>query len=573
MEARLTRVQMNDGAVLTPPETGVMVVVGPNNVGKSALLREIWTHLGRGWPADLSVLPTVVPEISVLKAAQDHDDLQAWFESHCIRIDNTRTGERSYRRPNAGPIQWEVLRNEFDSDDRALGPNLCPFMGLYANADGRLQLLGGGASLWDPMTDTPSNPLQMLYADRALERTLSDTCFEAFRIPLTLSRIPGSPINLHVGATEFEANIDLDPQYMQAIREMPLLQAQGDGMRSFMGLMLTTVAAAYPIILLDEPEAFLHPPQARLLGRKLAEESAGRAQVIVATHDSDFLTGALDVPDADVSVVRMTRKDRINRTSSLASDQLREMWNDPILRYSNILDGLFHRGVIVCESDSDTRYYGAVLDSSRSREQKPPHDLLFTQCGGKHRIAVVLRALRAVGVPAAVVADFDLFREEATLKELVEAVGRDWEPLAPDWKIVDGQVRTKDRNVSTDYAREQIGEVLERAQRELTREETDRIRTITKTESGWSALKATGVAGLPQGDASVRGARLVEALKATGIFVVPVGELERWHPELGGHGPSWVVDVLVGGLHDRADTSSREFIESVATHLEAEADQ
>jgi hypothetical protein len=573
VDIRIESIELNDGTSLELPDTGVMVVVGPNNAGKSSLLREVWTHLARGWPADQSAVPFLAIRVFLTKAAADDQDLQGWFDEHCITIVNPRTGEISYRRSNTGAVPWKVLQDEFRQSHEWIGHNLLAFVGLYANADGRLQLLSGGVPLWDPMTDTPSNPLQMLYADRALERRLSDICFEAFRVPLTLSRIPGTPINLHVGATEYEDNIDPDPNYMQAIREMPLLQAQGDGMRSFMGLMLTTVAAAYPIILLDEPEAFLHPPQARLLGRKLAEESAGRSQVLAATHDAHFLSGALDVQGANVSVARLTRRAHVNRIAVLAPDELRKMWNDPILRYSNVLDGLFHRGVIVCESDSDTRYYGAVLDASRSREVKLPHDLLLTQCGGKHRIPVVIRALRALDVPAAVVADFDLMREEALLSAVVESMGQGWSSFEGDWKVVNAQVRVKETHVSVDYAREQILAVLDGADKTLNRNEIDRIRTITKADDGWARLKEGGVSNLPQGDATTHGKRLIEALAGIGVFVVPVGELERWHAEIGGHGPTWTAEVLVSGLHGREDTSSRLFIESVASYLEAEAEK
>ena len=64
---------------------------------------------------------------------------------------------------------------------------------------------------------------------------------------------------------------------------MPRLDQQGDGMKSFMGLLLNIVASAYPVVLVDEPEAFLHPPQARLIGRMLGDEKDPGAQVLVAT--------------------------------------------------------------------------------------------------------------------------------------------------------------------------------------------------------------------------------------------------------------------------------------------------
>ena len=44
---------------------------------------------------------------------------------------------------------------------------------------------------------------------------------------------------------------------------------------SFMGLMVAVITANFPLIIVDEPEAFLHPPQARLLGRKLATNAPG----------------------------------------------------------------------------------------------------------------------------------------------------------------------------------------------------------------------------------------------------------------------------------------------------------
>jgi len=45
---------------------------------------------------------------------------------------------------------------------------------------------------------------------------------------------------------------------------VPLVGDQGDGVRSFVGLLLDTMVSM-PIVLIDEPEVFLHPPHARLL--------------------------------------------------------------------------------------------------------------------------------------------------------------------------------------------------------------------------------------------------------------------------------------------------------------------
>lgn len=144
---------------------------------------------------------------------------------------------------------------------------------------------------------------------------------------------------------------------------------------------------------LDEPEAFLHPPQARLLGRSLGRLTKNGRQVICATHSSAVVHGLLQDSTHNVTVVRLQRQGDVNRASVLGHDAIRDLWNDTLLRHSNVLDGLFHRGVVVSESDSDSRFFSACLEECLEREELPASDLLFTQSGGKQRLRKVITAL------------------------------------------------------------------------------------------------------------------------------------------------------------------------------------
>ncbi|MBK9599392.1 MAG: ATP-binding protein, partial [Flavobacteriales bacterium] len=132
---------------------------------------------------------------------------------------------------------------------------------------------------------------------------------------------------------------------------MPELQRQGDGMRSFAGVLLHTTVGHESIFLLDEPEAFLHPPQARLLGRMLVEDKQANRQLFIATHSGDVLKGILDSGSKNVRVVRLRREGNVNIMRQLDNDKITELWGDPLLRYSDILDGLFHEKVIITEGD------------------------------------------------------------------------------------------------------------------------------------------------------------------------------------------------------------------------------
>lgn len=45
--------------------------------------------------------------------------------------------------------------------------------------------------------------------------------------------------------------------YVNAVREKPLLDKQGDGMKSYAGILFEAIVADLDITLIDEPEAFL----------------------------------------------------------------------------------------------------------------------------------------------------------------------------------------------------------------------------------------------------------------------------------------------------------------------------
>ena len=82
-------------------------------------------------------------------------------------------------------------------------------------------------------------------------------------------------IPLHVGKSPDKSSYTIDRQdeYYNIVSKLPKLQEQGDGMRSFASILLHTFTSDYSITLIDEPEAFLHPPQARVLGKMLAKNN------------------------------------------------------------------------------------------------------------------------------------------------------------------------------------------------------------------------------------------------------------------------------------------------------------
>ncbi len=551
----IARLTFSDASSVDLPTSGVTVLVGPNNAGKSVALRDIDQRV-RG---HIEPRSKVVVDVAVEQEG-DVDDLRNWLSAHAFEAFSVE-GE-GFRRAGANG-SWRVLSAEWER--RTVFSSLGRFFVFLGAAHERLGLIGETA-LINPITDVPTHPLQVLYARPDLEARLSALSFEAFGDELTLARIPGAPLQLHVGSTELKPEIPPSPDYIAAIESLPRVKEQGDGVRSFVGLMLAVTAAQFQVTLVDEPEAFLHPPQARLLGRKLVTEAPPGRQVIVATHDRDVLQGVLSAPDADVAVVRLVRDGDVNRASVLQPSDLRAMWRDPLLRYSNVLDGLFHLGVVVSESDSDSRFYSAVVDFVR--ERSAPHDLLFTQSGGKQRLPTVMRALVGLAIPVAVIADFDVLRDKALLAELVGLLGGDWDAIETDWNAVTSGIGTLGSAPTITTVREELSDVLDQAEGpRLSKADAGRVRDITRVDDAWDHAKRAGVSSLPQGDATRHAASLLATLKAVGLFVVPVGELERWDPEIPGHGPAWVAHVLERRRHENRDSEAATFVGEVTRFL------
>lgn len=354
---------------------------------------------------------------------------------------------------------------------------------------------------------------------------------------------------------------------MRELKKLPRLEEQGDGVRSYLGLLLHILAGVHQVLLIDEPEAFLHPPQARLLGRVLAQK-AREKQAFVATHSSDVVRGALE-GDAALTIVRITRKGDINHAAVLPDESVKKLWSDPLLRYSNLLDGLFHDAVVLCEGDADCRYYAAVLEHlPKEQADRPSRDpqLLFTHCGGKARMASVVDSLRAVSVPVVVIADFDVLREAAMLEKIVIALGAPFADFEADQKLVAAALTSDVKPLRRTSLKDELVHRIEDLPDEVIGpKDVEALRAIIKSESGWDKAKRSGKDAVPQGDASQACARLIDGLRAIGLHVVPVGELERFAPGVAGHGPSWVASVLEQDLHQAPGRDAVEFVRNIRT--------
>lgn len=559
----IRRLTFSDGSEIELPTCGVVVLAGPNNVGKSQALRDIAGHIRA---ADLTKTP-VVTCIEELRNGTA-DDLFKWICTRAhLRV--IRPGETEALvgvgiQMSSGPVHglckriWTTM----------------PGMGVFGRAvavllDTRTRLSAADpVTSYDAVLGRPTDPIQALFDDSQLELRVSEKFRSVFGVDLRVNRLGGSHIHLHVGRAADPAQYggELTVTYQKTVRELPLLHEQGDGMRSYAACLLNSEVVSYPILLIDEPEAFLHPPQARALAQDLAATTRSRrSQVFLATHSSDVLRGLLAVGDVDVSIIRLRREDERNIPSQISPANVKTLWTDPLLRASNLLDGLFHARVCLCEADTDVRFYNAMLDALCESRRCPKPDLMFTHCNGKHRMGSVVRALRAVDVPVTIIADIDLLNSETPLRAIWEGLGRVWLEIEKDWRIVERAVVQTRSIPSVGTFREQIEGILrDLPEGKLTADAIKRIHAAISHEGGWREVKRGGETSIPKGTARSAYERLRQKLSQAGIFLVPVGELEGFLPMIGGKGPAWVNEAVQYDLANAPELAdARAFVEKM----------
>ncbi len=526
----------SDGTTVSLSDTDIIVLVGPNNAGKSVALRELRQHMGA------PEAPTVVVSHASLRQTGTSAEFVEYFRKHVNEIVSGDSTQYLGYNLNFG-LSHLSLETLWEGNFSTFAPFFCQLLETETRISASNPVPPGPF-----LTQPPSHPIHMIYLDEILERKINTFFRKAFDLDLVVYHLGGSEIPLLVGDAPplFAGEGRTTKAYAERLFDSTVpLQDQGDGMRSFASVVLHALAPTTPtVLLLDEPEAFLHPPQARLLGKILATERATQGQLFVATHSPDVLSGLMEGAPDKLRIFRMQRDGDVNRVDELDKAFVSKIMSDPLMKHSGALSGLFHERVIVCESDADCMFYSTVLDLPAVHGGHLP-DVLFTHASGTGRMADLAEAFRAAGVEVDVLADMDILGEEGNIKKLIEALGGEWEEVR-------GAVREIKRAVEGEHrpatVKETLGElqsiVASAEQHENSASLRRSVMDVFAKSSTWAQVKRAGEQAIPRGQPTERYRNLRSRCADLGLWFVPVGELEAFCKGVGGKGPGWVQTVL-----------------------------
>ena len=184
------------------------------------------------------------------------------------------------------------------------------------------------------------------------------------------------------------------------------LDDQGDGLKSFVSTFLSLFLGKGDILLIDEPEAFLHPPLARQLGEMIGESHEKGRIIFIATHSVEVLKGILS-KNQDVNVIRITQPIPFSNSIKVVEKKLLDsILQNPLLRVSRVLEGIFCDKVVLTEAEADELVYQELIEKIY-----PASGLYFAHGQNKQTLATIAELYKEIGIPYEIITDFDVLRQ------------------------------------------------------------------------------------------------------------------------------------------------------------------
>ena len=373
------------------PGSGLTVIVGPNNSGKSTLV-EVF-RLRRAWGA-----PSF--NVGMRNRATDAVHIRFKFEGHTETIDSIRAGSSEAK---------------VDKQDTKKAPvYFVPSRRYFSPAFGRGSLSDRNTFMDNYSSSTDSrSPHLSQFEGRLLQIERDQELFNQVMKRVVPDLLKWS-IDQHETGQYFLKFQSEDKSHSS--------EGVGEGIVSaFVIVAALYDSAAGDVVVIDEPELSLHPQiQRRLIA--LIEDYTADRQIILATHSPYFITkraidGGLTIArcwdrDGTIQVHTSSASDSTSTLKKLAGANI----NNPHVFGLDAREVFFlEDGVLVFEGQEDVVLWPEVTAQLRA----PSFQIYGWGAGGAENIRHVLGIFRELGFRrVAAVFDADKERELNTVREL-----------------------------------------------------------------------------------------------------------------------------------------------------------
>ena len=534
---KVSKIEFNDGKTINIGEDDIVIFVGANNVGKSRILKEIRNDLFY----NTSTNKILIKNIEYKNENFNDTKILTILSEHFLKEENGN---------------YNVYLDEntsFQVSGIGFTPELSSPYLLYKifycflSTESRLKLTL-------PIKENCIKDSFSFKIFRKLElneeklNMLNDNLFKIFDKKIEVYDLDE---NFFGKSYKFGRKEEIDDisqsnsrKAKQKLKKLENLHEQGDGIRSTVAILASLIVSTQSIFLIDEPEVFLHPPQARSLGNILVELSKDK-QCFVATHSIDFIKGLLETNSKRIKIIKINRNDNYNTFNILENGSVQEITNNNSLKYSNILNGLFYKKVVLCEDESDCKFYSFILENINSSIYQ---DTLFCGVGGKDRFKLIIPLLKKLNIEWCVIADLDLINNKDKLEDLMNSIEeKEYNKVESEHKqFLNLYPKENSKSIKNrKNIKAEIEKILDSDDLEnITKEEYEKIKLVIKDYSKFERLKQEGKCSIKSKECLENYNSIIKKLSSLGIHLVEVGELEKFIPEIKLKGNRWVEEVL-----------------------------
>ncbi len=427
----------------------INVIIGPNNSGKSRALKEIRSEIlgypERHFSGPEQIHSVVFDHIDLSMPASSVDLASSYsLESRVVKHDGgwrvrdyCNTGKRLS--PDGGytscprqssffsAVSWadgldSVLSNhDAHGGEREARREALEFFGPcmvdYVGTEDRLLLSIGDRAYGHRDNDYNILSSVLDYDPECV--AISGDIRKLFGKDIVLDAVSSRQLVVPVVSDSFKdyrTAFDTSKK-LEILEQSTPLSNEGDGFRSFVSVLLSVIGRRKPIFLLDEPEAFLHPPYARRMGELLAEHLSNNKTMesaFISTHSSYLLQGLLSGDCGDVQVIRLERSSKGTTARVIGTEALQELINRK--NYSpKYLDVLFSPEVNLVEGPWDESVYSKII-----LKEYAAYDGMFISTNGKDAFHFYKEFYSNAGIKCRVISDFDLLDDNHNYKRVMK---------------------------------------------------------------------------------------------------------------------------------------------------------
>lgn len=509
----------------------INIFVGSNNSGKSLFLQELYSYLTKGRNSGNKF--KIIDQVEVKHYSDEESEIflekntySDSYDSDSLPYISFKPEFKSVQRVNRDEVK-KALNKPNELSEKSLNTYRFDFI------EGPQTLLIDGQNRLNSFESMPWSLSREPTYSYKYEEHLIDLLREDPEKNNTFKKIIFDAFNRHIGVmynggmAQFvlsdisipeRFDMHLGPEATEFYKSCDKGIDVSDGIKAYTGIVSKIISAEASTILIDEPEAFLHPPLARKLGSVIANLSAvEKKEIYISTHSADFIMGCIE-SRTPINIIRVGYDNRTSTANLIDHTTLTKLMRNPLFRSVSVIDGLFYKNVIITEADSDRAFYQEI--NTRLKDFKPEwhiDDCLFLNAQNKQTVGPIVKLLRRVGVPTISLIDFDLIKDGG--------------------------------NVFTKYL--SSVNIPESLHQSIANKKTQIKDAFPKPDNGKypsnSEIKTQGIRYLEEfspKDLYPTAQSMLKELNEYGLFPVPYGELESWLPDIEAtkHGNEWLIE-------------------------------